>query len=166
MTRLLRRSNRHGFTLIEIMIVVAIIALIAVFAMPSLVLARTNAQRTRLLEQLKTTADGFEMYAADNGHLPLQTPGVSLAISTAGAVPTGMNTYMPENSTWTNGTDGTWYWLYYPNALPGFKGLIYLYNPNLTADDITFLDQKLDDGNVNTGALISYGGTGLIYAVE
>ena len=72
---------------------------------------------------------------------------------------------MPQNSTWTKGTDGTWYWLYWPNALPGMNGFVYLYNPNLTSDDITYLDQRLDDGNPNTGSLINYGGAGLVYGM-
>ena len=156
--------RRDAFTLVEIMIVVAIIAILAAIALPSLIQARTLSQRTRLLEQVKTTTDAFTMYEADNGTLPLQQPGSSMVISNAGVVPAGMQTYMPGNSTWTKGTDGTWYWIYWPNALPGMNGFVYLYNPALTTDDITYLDQKLDDGNPNTGSLLNYG-SGLIYGL-
>ena len=160
------RARRDGFTLIEIMIVVAVIALIAAIAVPSMIQARETSIRTKLMEELKATADGFEMYAADNGKLPLESKTVSTAISLAYIPPSGMQTYLPKNSHWPDGTDGTRYWVYWTGALPGYEGFLYLYNPGLTTDDITFLDQKFDDGNPNTGALINYGGTGSIYAVE
>lgn len=160
------RSRRSGFTLIEIMIVVAIIALLAAIALPSFARARQTAQRTRLLKLVKETSDGFLMYEADNGKLPLQTASSSMVISTAGVVPPGMNLYLPKNNTWTTGTDGTWYWLYWPNGRPGYNGFVYLLNSNITDDDIAFIDSKIDDGNTQTGALINYGGTGLIYSLQ
>ena len=159
-------SRRNGFTLVEIMIVVAIIALIVAIALPNLALARQTAQRTRLLKLVKETSDGFTMYEADNQKLPLQTASASMAISTAGIVPPGMNLYLPQNNTWTTGTDGTWYWVYWPNGRPGYNGFVYLLNPNITDDDIAFIDSKIDDGNTQTGALINYGGTGLIYSLQ
>jgi type II secretion system protein G len=161
-----QRARHRGFTLVEIMIVVAIIGLLCAIAVPGIINARTNAQRTYLTEELKDTSEAFQMYEADNQRLPLQAAGVSTAISTAGSVPTGMALYMPKNSHWTVGTYGTWYWLYWPGAIPGYQGFIYLYNPNLSDADINFFDTKLDDGNPNTGAVIEYGPGTLIYAIQ
>ena len=159
-------ARRGGFTLVEIMIVVAIIALLAALALPALAQARTKAQRAQLVTEIKATADSFSMYAADNLHLPLESKSSSAAISQAMVPPPGMENYLPKRSHWKDGTDGTWYWVYWPGGLPGYKGFLYLYNPNLSNDDITYFDQKLDDGNPSTGALINYGGSGLVYAVE
>ena len=46
-------KNRGGFTLVEIMIVVAIIALLAAIAVPNFLRARKRSQATRILEDLR-----------------------------------------------------------------------------------------------------------------
>src|SRR5437870_9964690 len=46
-------SRKAGFTLVEIMIVVAIIALLAAIAIPNFVKARTSSQKTACIANLK-----------------------------------------------------------------------------------------------------------------
>ena len=46
-------NNKSGFTLVEIMIVVAIIGLLAAMAMPNFVKARTSSQKTVCIANLK-----------------------------------------------------------------------------------------------------------------
>lgn len=57
-------SDTKGFTLVEIMIVVAIIALLAAIAIPNLLRARHNANETAAIAMLRTISTSQESYRA------------------------------------------------------------------------------------------------------
>src|SRR3954464_1388127 len=59
-------KNRGGFTLVEIMIVVAIIALLAAIAVPNFLRARKRSQATRILEDLRMIDGALDQYAIEN----------------------------------------------------------------------------------------------------
>ena len=54
-----------GFTLVEIMIVVAIIALLAAIAVPNFLRARKRSQATRILSDLRIIDSGISQYAIE-----------------------------------------------------------------------------------------------------
>lgn len=58
--------RRTGFTLVEIMIVVAIIGLIAAAAMPSLISARKKATRTTCINNQRTIQSSKSIWALEN----------------------------------------------------------------------------------------------------
>jgi prepilin-type N-terminal cleavage/methylation domain-containing protein len=58
-------KNRGGFTLVEIMIVVAIIALLAAIAVPNFLRARKRSQATRTLEDLRMLDSALDQYAVE-----------------------------------------------------------------------------------------------------
>lgn len=58
-------SSRKGFTLVEIMIVVAIIALLAAIAVPNFLRSRKRAQATRILEDLRVLDHAVDQYAIE-----------------------------------------------------------------------------------------------------
>jgi len=58
--------GRRGFTLVEIMIVVAIIALLAAIAVPNFLRARKRSQATLILDDLRMFDSAVSQYAIDN----------------------------------------------------------------------------------------------------
>ncbi len=65
---MLRKLNtKHaGFTLVEIMIVVAIIALLAAIAVPNFLRSRKRSQATQVLEDLRILDSAVDQYAIEN----------------------------------------------------------------------------------------------------
>lgn len=73
--------KRRGFTLVEIMIVVAIIALLAAIAIPNLLRARLNANESATIAALKTVVAAATSFAAVNGgNYPLNFAALSTAV--------------------------------------------------------------------------------------
>src|SRR3954452_18063973 len=61
-----RKQSTRGFTLIEIMVVVAIIALLASIAVPGFLRARKRTQATRVLNDLRSIDSAVDQYALEN----------------------------------------------------------------------------------------------------
>src|SRR6266513_1786869 len=76
---MLNRLNkrRAGFTLVEIMIVVAIIALLAAIAVPGFLRARKRSQASRILNDLRMIDAAVDQYAIETN----RTSGNPVAIT-------------------------------------------------------------------------------------
>ena len=64
------RSNERGFTLVELMVVVAIISLLAAVVIPNFVHARAQAAVSATEANMKQIATALELYYADNQTYP------------------------------------------------------------------------------------------------
>ncbi len=63
-------NRRDAFTLIELLIVVAIIAILAAIAVPNLLNAQVRAKVARVKNDLRTLATAIEAYSVDNNRPP------------------------------------------------------------------------------------------------
>ena len=79
--------KRPAFTLIELLIVVAIIAILAAIAVPNFLEAQTRSKVTRAKADFRTIATGMEAYAVDNNRYPTGTLGDQFVLLSAISTP-------------------------------------------------------------------------------
>jgi prepilin-type N-terminal cleavage/methylation domain-containing protein len=88
-------TRYRGFTLVEIMIVVAIIALLASIAVPGFLRARKRAQAARVLNDLRLIDSAVDQYAIETNKMTGSTVAV-----------TDWTNYLKKNSAlWKTGAD-------------------------------------------------------------
>lgn len=112
--------RQHGFSLIELLMVVAIIAVLAALLMPVLQSAKTAAKDTKSLAQLSQIGRCIHIYSSDyDDHFPFvsnyfDTTSVRLGLAPANAfgrwssistIKEVLQPYRVENSLWVSSSD-------------------------------------------------------------
>jgi len=98
----LNTSRKSGFTLVEIMIVVAIIGLLAAIAIPNFVRARESAQAKACINNLRQIDGAVDQYALEAGlstgdGTPMLSPGLLDYLKVEPTCPVGKVSYAPPN---------------------------------------------------------------------
>jgi len=73
---------RRGFTLVELLVVISILAILAGLLMPALAMAREQARQTKCLNNLRQLAMGLEIYKQGGGRTQAQAGGWAPWLST------------------------------------------------------------------------------------
>jgi len=133
-------TRKHGFTLVEIMIVVAIIGLLAAIAIPNLLRARHNANEGAAIGNLKTIATACESFRA--AQTPVTYPAAMAGLTAAGGAAPAyiideldtVTTAAPRqgyNFAYTRGNDAgnnaDQYWVYGSPSVIGRTGTRFFY---------------------------------------
>jgi prepilin-type N-terminal cleavage/methylation domain-containing protein len=75
-------SQKHAFTIVELLVVIAVIAILAAILLPVLSAAKARAQRTVCLNNLRQIAAVVRMYADDSNDVAPRTPAPTDSFTT------------------------------------------------------------------------------------
>lgn len=148
-------ASRRGFTLVEIMIVVAIIGLLAALGIPKMLKAGQETRKARFAREIQAAGHAFVQYAFDHGEYPSD--------KTPGQMPDGMAEYL-KNFPWAEETviGGQWDWDY---GVFGVVAGVSVKSPDWKDEQMQGIDAMIDDGNLSSGQFRSRSG-GYIYVLE
>jgi len=140
--------GRPGFTILELMIVVAIIGLLVVLAIPNFVKQRMRTQDTAFLNDLRVLSAAFEQYAIERGDYPPDTG--------PGSEPAGFSEYMPSHIHWGEEPriGGNWEWDRAKDRASKIFGVyagLSVVAPQRTSSQMADIDAEMDDGDLDTG---------------
>jgi len=133
--------RNHGFTLVEIMIVVVLIGLLASIAIPAFQRLQRASQNSRFISDLRTFAQAFEIQVAETGSWP--------ANAGSGVVPAGMaGSFNTGNWQARTVLGGRWNW---DRNMSGVAAGISVTSYTVTDAQLSDIDAQIDDGDLDTG---------------
>lgn len=161
--KIARSSNRrlsdrclggiHGFTLLELSVVLFIISVVAALAVPAIKKASLEARSTTVVNDLRVFAGALQTYTQEWGDWPAGN-------SEPGVFPPGMEGYL-RTTNWERKTPIGGFYTWSPNTVQQgqrYRAAIAIatVGPAKVSSDrvqLVDLDRKLDDGSLDTGQL-------------
>jgi len=135
---------QHGFTLVEILIVVVILGILAAIVIPQFTDAAQSAEQVAFIADLRNYATAAALYTRDTGEF--------LEDSGSGAVPAGFDPYI-NTGKWLEGTPIGGVWDFELNSF-GITSAFGVHFQGGGHPGDTFMQQIdliYDDGDLNTG---------------
>ena len=136
---------KNGFTLIEILIVVAILGILAAIVIPAFADSTDNSAKTAFVTDLKRFAEVADYH--------YQLTGEYFEGADSGVMPAGLATYILD-SMFTHGTPIGGVWDFEKDTY-GVKSAVGVHFNGVTPKDdatMTDIDTACDDGDLSTGA--------------
>jgi len=75
------KNNQSGFTMVEIMVVVAIIAVLAVMIVPQVTGRDDQAKVTRAKQDIRAISSALDLYKLDNSRYPTTDDGLQALVT-------------------------------------------------------------------------------------
>ncbi|PIP09148.1 MAG: type II secretion system protein GspG [Syntrophobacteraceae bacterium CG23_combo_of_CG06-09_8_20_14_all_50_8] len=75
-----RRKNEHGFTLIELMVVIVILGILAGLIIPRIMGRPDEARRAKARLQIESLETALKLYKLDNGNYPTTEQGLQALV--------------------------------------------------------------------------------------
>lgn len=159
------RVRARGFTLVEIMVVVAIISFLAMMAVPAFRKLQSRARATATANDLRVFETAFETYASEKGVFPPSASPGELPPEMAGRI---------KGDDWTQASPIGGHFTWERNVDFGGNKVSAAITITSTSDstltgnaaELEELDRILDDGNLSTGNLIFGGSGSVVWIVE
>jgi prepilin-type N-terminal cleavage/methylation domain-containing protein len=130
-----KKMKKRGFTLVELMVVIAIIIILAAIAIPSYINMTKRAKKASITSNMAVLATGLQTYYLDWGHYPVSTLEVNVAkVSDAFYTSIGGSDQSPGGGKGpyiSTGTFSSMYNPFYPGAVDN-NGIMYVSNDDGT----------------------------------
>jgi len=173
-------NNRRGLTLPEVLVTLAIVAVIAAVLVPALTSQISKGDASRVAEDLKAVQTGINAFSADVRRYPLKINQLTNVVNTT------TDTDLVAGTSYTVDHVSAWRGPYFVRDVPsttdslrtGFRGNIRtvflkrqlnsvdhvaVHLKGFTEGEITSIDKLLDDGVSATGLLRNSGTVEALY---